>query len=256
MVGSFYLICTAVFSILSGVIGLRMIGLSRRTGQMPEFLLGFGLILTAAVGYGLLITVSVLRAGAADPHSAGLAALTMIGKMSHNAGVMCNLGFVLLVFRNGVSWAKWLAGFMSAVLWIGFGGVCLTGGIETGLPQGVWYWVEFSVIGTYPIWTCIEALRYYTSMRKRGELGLADPLVVNRFLLWGIAASLSFAAIWTVTAPSLLTPVGLGPTTPFMQYCLIATSIFGTACVSMYWMTFFPPNWYVARINARAAKPA
>lgn len=121
LAGSFYLICTAAFALLSFVIGLRMIGLSTKTGETPEFLLGCGLILTAAVGYGLLITAGVMRPSAADPGSAGLAALTMLGKMTHNVGVMCVIGFVVLVFR-------------------------------------------------------------------RRELGLADPLLVNRFLLWGVAS--------------------------------------------------------------------
>ncbi len=256
LAGSLYLICTAAFALLSFVIGVRMIGLSRKTGETPEFLLGFGMILTASIGYGLLITAGVLRPTAEDPASAGLTAITMLGKMTHNIGVMCMIGFVLLVFRRGVVWARWLAGLMAAVLWIGFVGVCLTGGLETGSPEGFWYWFEFSVIGTYPVWTSIEALRYYTSMRKRQELGLADPLLVNRFLLWGVAALLSLAAIWAVTVPALLGVRGMGPTSPFMSYCMIATSIFGTGCVSMYWMTFFPPSWYANRITAQVPNPA
>lgn len=256
LAGSLYLVCTAAFALLSFVIGLRMIVLSNKTGETPEFLLGFGLILTAAVGYGLMITAGVMRPTAIDPGSAGLAALTMLGKMSHNLGVMCIIGFVVLVFRRGTIWAYWLAGSLSAVLWVGFAGVCLTGGLETGRQEGFWYWLEFSVIGTYPLWNCIEALRYHASMKKRRELGLADPLLVNRFLLWSIASALSIAAIWTVSLPALLGMSGIGPSSPFMASCMIATSIFGTGCVVLNWVTFFPPKRYVDWITTRSAGTA
>jgi hypothetical protein len=255
LAGSFYLVCTAAFALLSFVIGLRLIALSRKTGEHPEFLLGFGLILTAAVGYGLLITVGVMRPAAADPGSAGLAALTMFGKMTHNVGVMCVIGFVVMVFRRDTQWAHWLALSLSAVLWVGFAGVCLTGGLETGRPEGFWYWLEFSVIGTYPIWNCVEAFRYYLSMSKRRELGLADPLLVNRFLLWGVASLLSLAAIWTVTLPALGFG-GMGQSSPFMATCMIATSIFGTGCVVLNWVTFFPPKRYAEWIAARSTGSA
>ncbi len=35
-------------------------------------------------------------------------------------------------------------------------------------------------------WACYESLRYYRSMHRRQTLGLADPIVANRFLLWSI----------------------------------------------------------------------
>ena len=88
LAGSFYLVCTAAFAVLSLIIGIRMMGLSRKTGETPEFLLGLGLILTAALGYGFLITAGVMRPTAPDSARAGLAAMTMMGKLLHNTGVV------------------------------------------------------------------------------------------------------------------------------------------------------------------------
>ena len=68
LAGSLYLVCTAAFALLSLVIGVRMIGLSRKTRENPEFLLGMGLILTAAVGYGMLTVAGVMRPTADDPY--------------------------------------------------------------------------------------------------------------------------------------------------------------------------------------------
>ena len=36
------------------------------------------------------------------------------------------------------------------------------------------------------LWGAAESLRYFSMMRRRAKLGLADPLVTNRFLLWGL----------------------------------------------------------------------
>jgi hypothetical protein len=248
LAGSLYLLSTAAFAVISLAIGVRLVKLAGRTGETPEFSLGMGLILAAALGYGVLITVSVLRAGAEDPGSSGLTALTILGKMLHNLGVMYLLLFIVTVFRPGESWARWLAYAMCGVLWIGFAGVCLTGGLETGKPGGFWYWIEFSVIGTYPAWGGIESFRYYLSMRRRLKIGLAEPLLVNRFLLWSAASVLSIAAIWTVMLPALL-EVDPVPGSPFVAGCLFATSLFGIACVSTYWITFFPPRWYSAWLS-------
>ncbi|MFK7894917.1 MAG: hypothetical protein AB8G23_03725 [Myxococcota bacterium] len=39
------------------------------------------------------------------------------------------------------------------------------------------------------LWGFCEALRYYAQMRRRLTLGLADPVVANRFLPSGMALS-------------------------------------------------------------------
>jgi hypothetical protein len=38
-------------------------------------------------------------------------------------------------------------------------------------------------------------------MRRRVAIGLAEPLVANRFFLWGTSSLFSCAAIWTASVP-------------------------------------------------------
>ena len=53
------------------------------------------------------------------------------------------------------------------------------------------------------LWGAVESLRYYALMRRRLRLGLADPLVTNRFLLWGLG-------IGAAGVGSLISVVGAG----------------------------------------------
>lgn len=59
LAGSLYLVSTAVFSLFSIVVGIRLIALSRRTQRLPERSLGLGLIGAAGLGYGLLMFAMV-----------------------------------------------------------------------------------------------------------------------------------------------------------------------------------------------------
>ena len=36
------------------------------------------------------------------------------------------------------------------------------------------------------LWTSVESLTWWRRMHRRVALGLADPVVANRFFLWGV----------------------------------------------------------------------
>jgi len=250
--GSFYLISTTAFCLFCLAIGLRLLLLSRRTGGRPERLLGLGLGMTGGFGYGLLIIVSLAHQANGGTFSNLLTALGLLGKAIHDLGVLAMLGFILTVFRPGERWARVLAGVMAVVLLVGYVGNAATGGFVESRPQGFWYWLGFTVIGTYPMWAAAEAFRYHGLMRKRRALGLADPVVVSRFLMWGIASLFAVAAIWTVSLPAIL-GLSLEEQLRWSPFVLSLTGIWGIGAISSYWLTFFPPAWYRARIAAAAS---
>jgi hypothetical protein len=252
LAGSLYLVSTIAFCLICLAIGGRLVWLSRRGGRRAERMLGLGIGLTGGVGYGILIAVALTRQASGLEERALLTVAVALGKAAHDVGVACVLGFVLQVFRPGVAWAQALARGMIAVLAVGYLGYALGGGFSHGRPEGFWYWVEFATIGTYPLWASYESLAYYRRMRRRRALGLADPLVANRFLVWGIAFLLTFAAIWTVTFPALL---GLSPEEQqrVSPFSLLLTAVWGTGSVGAQWLTFFPPRWYRAWMKGEAA---
>jgi len=249
LAGSFYLISTTAFCLFCLVIGVRLLLLSRRTGARPERLLGLGLAATGGVGYGLLIIVSLARQANGGAPSDLMTGLGLVGKAVHDLGVLAMLGFILSVFRPGERWARALASAMAVVLLVGYVGNAVTGGFSESRAQGFWYWLGFTAIGTYPMWAAAEAFRYHGLMRKRRALGLADPIVVNRFLMWGVASLFSVAAIWTISLPAML-GLSLEEQLRIAPLAMSITGLWGIGAISSYWLTFFPPAWYRARIAA------
>ena len=77
------------------------------------------------------------------------------------------------------------------------------------------------------------------------RIGLLEPLVANRFLLWGVS-SLAAIGIWGYSMWSEV--IGVSTTTEFY---LIA-SVMGGTCAASVWLAFFPPRPYQRWFNANA----
>ena len=116
------------------------------------------------------------------------------------------------------------------------------------------------LVPTY--WAFFESFRYWGAMRKRAALGLGDPVVTNRFLLWAIwtaavsvlpTASLGLrllemlvsASGTSVVVSELLQPALLGLRLLFLGVAPIAVVALS--------LSFFPPTRYLDGIRARAA---
>jgi hypothetical protein len=217
-----------------------------RTRARPELLLGLGILLTAGLGYGLMIGTSLARLAAPEA-PASLAWANALGWVLHDTGVMLVVGFILHVFRPRVRWARMLAALMVVCLWLGLLLYGLDGGFGHGRTAGFGYWLSFAAIGSYPLWAATEALVYWRRMQRRREIGLADPVVTNRFLLWGVASICTAAAVWTVTLPALLA-LSVDRQQELMPLTLLGTACFGVGAVGAYWLAFLPPRWYATRL--------
>jgi hypothetical protein len=253
--GSIYVAATAVFVIAAAVVGLRLIALHRRTRQAPEGLLGWGLLLTGGLGYGLMIfsVLSDQAAVSAGRASNAQAAASCIGWVLHNIGVLLMLRFVVTVYRPDSRAARRLAMALGVVLWGGWLAFVWNGGLYG--RQSSAYWIALAVIGVYPLWSGSESYAYYRRMRRRLAIGLADPLVCNRFLLWTLASVSALGSIWIVNVPSLVRALSAGTDIAGITVVsLVFTAVFGLGTVSLYWLTFFPPAWYRDRVLASTAR--
>jgi hypothetical protein len=252
LAGSLYLLATYTFAVVATIVGLRLMRLSRRTGQQPEWLLGSGLILAAGLGYGVMIAGVVgnatLRAQGLEP-SQPFVVLALVGWLSHNLGVVQLLRFARVVFRPRERWARILPVAASIVLWVGWGIYVYQGGVSSGRPTSG-YWCAMTVIGTYPLWAATESFLYYRRMRRRLALGLSDPMVCDRFKLWTIASLTAVSSIWIVNVPALLIGFVAEETlAPLRIVSMLVTAVLGLVTVSFYWLTFFPPSWYERRVR-------
>jgi hypothetical protein len=248
--GALYLASTIAFCAIAAAVGVRLLILWTRTRSRPELLLGLGILLTASLGYGLMIGSALVRMAVAPPPPS-LAWANGVGWILHDAGVVLMLAFVLHVFRPGVRWARLLAGLLVCCLGLGLVRYGLDGGFVHGRSEGFGYWLSYAAIGSYPLWSASEALIFWRRMQRRREIGLADPVVTNRFLLWGIASLCTAAAVWTVSLPALLA-LPLESQQELLPLTLLITACFGIGAVVAYWLAFLPPRRYAARLLGKA----
>lgn len=251
-------IATLIFVLGSTAVGVKLLLLSSRTKQLPELLLGASILCTGGLGYGLLIAAIVIRGtepmAPADVPALSVA-LAAIGRTIHNVGVTLYLGFMVYVFRRSAGWAYALAGVAALLLWGGFlVGVGQGSLRNVGVGGAAWF-AEYVVIWGYPVWNAIESFRYYGLMRRRASLGLADPIVTNRFLLWGTGSVFAALAIWTASVPFVFASdvARLEAITPAIR---IVTAILGVVSVSCSLLAFLPPTWYRRRIVSLGSTPA
>jgi hypothetical protein len=231
------LLVPVVMSLLS----LRLFRLARRTRRLPELLVGLYFLL---VPFAISLSIRVDRFDPGDAWAVRAAANALF-----TTGGVALLLFAWCVFRPDARWARWLA-------W--GGSTAIVASWALAFPFGV-YDSDYSLFLLMPVyasylWVFFESLRYYLLMRRRERLGLTDPVLVNRFLLFaiwtggvgaitlmGVGGSLLQVARGTFhDGGGLANPVILGATRVIAVP--IAVSIF---------LTFLAPARYHAWLRAK-----
>lgn len=235
------------------VLAFRLLGLARRTRQTPEVTLALSYLLIAGIGYPMC-AVSV---GASGSLGADLAlTLLVAGTIIVRVGLASMFVFTWKAFRPDSRWA--MGGCVLAALALAVNGFQAVQ-VLYAAPS---FEVAAQSIGSHPItvlvivmstlaygWPALESLRYYGLLRRRLSLGLAEPLVVNRFLLWGVACSSSVVAnlINIGAALSGRSIVAYAP-------ALAISSLSGVLASVLLILAFLPPPSYVRRVEGRAGE--
>ena len=232
--------------VVMSLLSLRLFRLAWRTRRPPELLVGIYFLL---VPFAISLSIRVDRFDAI--HAAVVRAAS---NALFTAGGVALLLFAWCVFRPDSRWARWLAlGGTAAIVAIW----------ALAIPLGL-YEASTSMFLLMPVyasylWVFFESLRYFLLLRRRQRLGLADPVIMNRFLLFAIwtggvgAITLmgvggSFAQLMNGTfhdGGALGDPLVLGITR--VLAAPIAVSIF---------LTFLAPARYHAWLRAKAPEPA
>ena len=249
--------------LLSLVIGIRLFRLARRGSSFgPEFWLASFFVFAAFLGAGLNISV---YAGLADP---ALALSPLHGSLvlasstfTYCAGTIGLHLFNWLTFRRDSERARnaAVAGSLFVV-----GAACaqgLTEGFAVKVFPGVAYWIFYVARVAPYYWLATESLRYYAAARRRMRLGLADPLVTNRFLLlglWAVAwAAMGFSDILARGTYMLVsgstTELRVDTAGPIILVTICVTSLFGGLAAVTLGLSFFPTRAYRRLVELRAA---
>jgi hypothetical protein len=238
-----------------GVVGLRLLALGRRTRQQPELLMGLGLLLVAVLG-GPLAAVGRLPALLATTLGDVVFAL---GLAATQLGIALFCAFTWRVFRGDTLWATLLllglAGALGAE-WLGLLHASARGAtMEEILPYTrPWAIAIVTTLALAFAWTAGESFAHYRRLLRQLAIGLGDPVVANRLLLWA-TAGFATVLLCAVIVASML--AGLAP----LRHALPLGAIGAAAlCASTCWtLAFLPPAWYLAALRgpiAHAAEPS
>ena len=232
------------FFVSSLAIGIRLVWLAHRNRGLPELLIGVSILGIGPAGFALMVGAMGLQ----DRPGAALVCLAA-AQLAIAIGAMSAYVFNRTVFRPDAAWAR-------AVIWIAalLFAVCFFGRFAVGsytLPMRLDFWTEigsFNMIGCM-MWGAFESLRYYGIMRRRARLGLADPLLTNRFLLWGLGiGSAGFGALI-----ANVVMIARGSAMTELDGLTLSNSMFGLTAAVLMWIAFLPPAFYRRWIAARAA---
>jgi hypothetical protein len=223
----------AVFLLTSLAVGVRLVVLFTRTRRPPELLIGIGILGVGPGGMGGLLGAAGLdRAGSdAAPYVAALAVLSIV------AGLAAGGLFNWRVYRPDSRWAR-LAVLGSVLLaGVGFGLEMGTTGFADPLRPGPGVTLVSFLCSSTLLWGGFESVRYWLLMRRRLAIGLADPLVTNRFLLYGLGiGTAGFGSVVSVFAQ-----VALGLGMAEMPLLTFSNSVCGLLSSLFMWVAFLPP---------------
>jgi hypothetical protein len=231
---------TAVFFL---VVGTRLFQLARKTGEVPERLLG-ALFLTSGVSYFVYVLPVLIGSEAL------WTPLNFLGRLLYLPAPIILAVFTRRVFRPNGSWATWIVLGTVALLVVGVGGSVLTGDWEGYSVGSAWFLAEW-VGYTIPFaWAGAEAFVQYGGARRRRQHGLCDPLVCNRFLLWGFFGALS-VGVSLLILPMYAYYERHGQFSAFWDSIVGAGEV---ASIVVVWLIFFPPVSYRHWIAAGATR--
>jgi hypothetical protein len=158
-------------------------------GGLPERLLGVHLIATIGFGSLLLSIASMSTYGGEPLPRAVFEALVVGGNLATIGGLGLALWFSALVFHGGARGPMTAAAASTASMVAAFAYYASAGGTSTpGEIFGRSYWPLVAAIAVCDIWLAWDALACRRQMLKRLALGLAEPIVVERMLLWAVAS--------------------------------------------------------------------
>lgn len=231
------------FLVSSLTVGLRLLYLGRRTRGVPELSIGAGFVVGAVVGY--VPETIVLSTDVLTPAREEL--VLAVTQVAIRLAALSVLLFTWRVFRAQTPWAAAIVGALSLALLVSYLAFPSTRIYANSTAELFWYDLFAVARSACMAWGAFESLRYYARARRRLRIGLLDPLVANRFLLWGVGLT----SITLLMASTLLaSAVGVDPA---VAGWVLLESLAGLVGAASIWLTFFPHPAYRRLVEARAA---
>jgi hypothetical protein len=226
------------------VVGARVLWIGKRNGTVPEKLLGAAFVFD---GIEWLLWVLAIYTPAAGTDLG--VAFVFLCRVFISGKNICLLAFTYTVFRPQSLTARNAVWVFSIIQVLGLVVGAALGDWQGQQSDRIWLWLETGAQQIVRPWAFVESLVFYTRMRRRQAVGVADPVVTNRFLLWaGYGLTSSITAFFWFFA-SLVVADGSGY--PFIfDAIMIGLTVLSCICIAL---AFFPPQSYKNWIAERAA---
>jgi len=242
------IVAAVAIALLFATPGIRLFRLRLRSGSGPE-----GWLSAFFLGLAIGIPLRLNLIGATDTSSALVQVLSGIALVSLITAASSLIIFTRRVFRPNSNiarvWTTLTVCCMSAV----FPALFALGQLHSmihpiAMAANLWALSAF-------VWTFVECINYYLRMRRQAQIGLGDPVVQNRFLLWSIwTGSFIVLPILSITSKVVLL-ADAAPGEAVVASAGLLNFIYATVLVcsaSMLvaiWLSFFAPETYLARMR-------
>ncbi len=228
-----------VFMVTSLAVGTRLFLLWRRTHQLPELLLTITLWCVGGLGFALGMIARLLHAS-----SGGGVTIAFFALVAEYVGCGALAIFAWRVFHPGARWAAGIAFAVLAVQLAALVAEVASGQVvrytDGGHMAGPFIPLGLAARALGPAWLGFESFRYYSILRRRLRLGLAERAVVHRVALWGMATS-STAMGYAV---SVVHRAVYGTGLQAHGWALGLVSAFAFVSAIGIGLAFFPPPFY------------
>jgi hypothetical protein len=236
-----------LFVVSCSAVGVRLLWLAKSGGGRPALLCGNGFTLIAILGFplGVLSGMGVARVGDV------VLPLAAVGLLANVLGISCFFVFTVNVFRPNALWAHTLAGAAIACM----GMACVANVANIALSPShlssfevTWGWAAvFNAMCVLCFgWMGVEGLLEWWKSRRRLALGLSDPVVSNRLLMWGV-----FGISTTLLCLLLLGVLLTRQPTATSAVAQVGQAFFGLVSSAAATLAFFPPPAYLVRLRAK-----
>lgn len=243
------LLSAVAFVAVGAAVGVKLLLLARRTKGLPERIIGASLFMLSGVAWPLLLVAT--GKGVSEPVMRAALAVASLVMGGSWAGMFL---FTWKVFRPSEGWARALA----------LGGICIelaaagagafralalgdASALREPSPSGL---VMLLGAETLYVWTAVESFRYRALLWRRIPLGLADPLVADRFGKWGWTGVFGLGSI----TPAVVAQLTGGDANTPAHHLIVGAC--GLASSVVLYFAFLPPAAYVRFIRQNAPSPA
>jgi hypothetical protein len=234
----------AIAGLVYCALGTRLLRLAARSRSASDWLLGSSCVLWM-LGYGFWVTAIAFQLQPVLESD-----LLITSRILDSLGNGVFAYFPLLAFRRGSSWGRWLSAGLVTCAVVGTAGSIRAGDLEGVAPlTNLWWWLDWFSGLAPAIWIGSEGFHHYGMSRRRIRLGLCEPIVSHRSLLWGFAG-----VFWILLECVVVVQyIEFWATRRWSVGLDYLVGICELGALTMIWLIFFPPAIYRRWIERSAA---